>query len=45
MGPAGAGECGATHRRTDLVREGWERWKMGEGMERKREVIFPSERG
>ncbi|CBI39361.3 unnamed protein product, partial [Vitis vinifera] len=27
------------------VHEGWERWKMGEGLERKREDLFPGERG
>ena len=45
MGPSGAGECRAGHRRVDLVHEGWRRRRMGEGLEEKREDLFPGERG
>ena len=45
MGPSGAGECGVAHRRVNSVHEGWERRKLGGGLERKREDLFPGERG
>ena len=45
MGPPGAGECGAVHRRVDSMHKGWERRKMGEGLEGKREDLLFGERG
>ena len=45
LGPPGAGECGIVYRRADSVHKGWERKKMGEGLEGKREELLSSERG
>ncbi|RVW95137.1 hypothetical protein CK203_025608 [Vitis vinifera] len=44
LGPSGAGECGVAHRRVNSVHEGWERRKLGGGLERKREDLFPGEK-
>ena len=45
LGPPGADECGTIHKRVDSVHKGWERKKMGEGLEGKREELLSSERG
>ena len=45
LGSSGASERKVFYRRSDSVHKGWERRKIGKGMEGKREELLSGERG